>query len=157
MKTTAFKHAALAALVFSSCAHAATLEVRDCWIRSMPSNLPSSGYFVVANNGDRPATLTGVATPAYGMAMLHRSESNGSTSTMSTGSMSRRCGADVTVNFREVDPVEEIMRLTDGRGVDVAIEALGTQSTFESALRVLRPGLSTTVSVDTHSSPGETQ
>jgi alcohol dehydrogenase len=54
--------------------------------------------------------------------------------------MSRRCGADVTVNFREVDPVEEIMRLTNGRGVDVAIEALGTQNTFASALRVLRPG-----------------
>jgi alcohol dehydrogenase len=54
--------------------------------------------------------------------------------------MSRRCGADVTVNFHEVNPVAEIMRLTDGRGVDVAIEALGTQSTFESALRVLRPG-----------------
>jgi periplasmic copper chaperone A len=82
MKTFAFKQAALAALVFSSCAHAATLEVRNCWIRSMPSNLPSSGYFVVANNGDQPATLTGVATPAYGMAMLHRSESNGSTSSM---------------------------------------------------------------------------
>ena len=32
------------------------------------------------------------------------------------------------------------MKLTDGRGVDVAIEALGTQGTFESALRVLRPG-----------------
>src|SRR3984885_3241550 len=54
--------------------------------------------------------------------------------------MSRRCGADVTVNFREVDPVDEIMRLTNGRGVDVAIEALGTQNTFQSALRVLRPG-----------------
>ncbi len=54
--------------------------------------------------------------------------------------MSRRCGADVTLNFREVDPVAEIMRLTDGRGVDVAIEALGTQATFEAALRVLRPG-----------------
>jgi threonine dehydrogenase-like Zn-dependent dehydrogenase len=54
--------------------------------------------------------------------------------------MSRRCGADVTVNFREVDPVAEIMRLTNGRGVDVAIEALGTQNTFEAALRVLRPG-----------------
>jgi threonine dehydrogenase-like Zn-dependent dehydrogenase len=52
----------------------------------------------------------------------------------------RRLGADVTVNFREVDPVEEIMRLTDGRGVDVAIEALGTQATFEAALRVIRPG-----------------
>jgi alcohol dehydrogenase len=54
--------------------------------------------------------------------------------------VSRRCGADVTLNFRDVDPVAEIMRLTDGRGVDVAIEALGTQATFESALRVLRPG-----------------
>ena len=32
------------------------------------------------------------------------------------------------------------MKLTDGRGVDVSIEALGTQATFESALRVLRPG-----------------
>ena len=32
------------------------------------------------------------------------------------------------------------MRLTGGRGVDVAIEALGTQQTFESCLRVLKPG-----------------
>ncbi len=31
------------------------------------------------------------------------------------------------------------MRITDGRGVDVTIEALGTQATFEAALRVLRP------------------
>jgi threonine dehydrogenase-like Zn-dependent dehydrogenase len=52
----------------------------------------------------------------------------------------RRLGADHTVNFKEVDPVQEIMRLTGGRGVDVAIEALGTQGTFEACLRVLRPG-----------------
>ncbi len=52
----------------------------------------------------------------------------------------RSLGATHTVDFQAVDTVEEIMRLTDGRGVDVAIEALGTQSTFESALRVLRPG-----------------
>lgn len=54
--------------------------------------------------------------------------------------MSRRMGADHVVDFSASDPVEAIMELTDGRGVDVAIEALGTQSTFESALRVLRPG-----------------
>jgi threonine dehydrogenase-like Zn-dependent dehydrogenase len=54
--------------------------------------------------------------------------------------MSKTLGADHCINFKEIDPVTEIMRLTDGRGVDVAIEALGTQSTFESALRVLRPG-----------------
>jgi alcohol dehydrogenase len=54
--------------------------------------------------------------------------------------MARQVGADVVIDFHGVDPVEEIMRITDGRGVDVAIEALGTQQTFESALRVLRPG-----------------
>jgi threonine dehydrogenase-like Zn-dependent dehydrogenase len=52
----------------------------------------------------------------------------------------RRLGADHVVDFRSADPVASIMQITDGRGVDVAIEALGTQGTFESALRVLRPG-----------------
>jgi threonine dehydrogenase-like Zn-dependent dehydrogenase len=54
--------------------------------------------------------------------------------------VSRRLGADQVIDFRKSDPVEAIMRLTDGRGVDVAIEALGTQKTFEACLRVLRPG-----------------
>jgi alcohol dehydrogenase len=52
----------------------------------------------------------------------------------------RSLGASHCIDFTTVDVVAEIMRLTDGRGVDVAIEALGTQLTFESALRVLRPG-----------------
>jgi len=54
--------------------------------------------------------------------------------------MAKRMGADFVVDFKAEDPVAAIMRLTDGRGVDVAIEALGTQATFESSLRVLRPG-----------------
>lgn len=54
--------------------------------------------------------------------------------------IARRMGADHVVDFAATDPVEEIMRLTDGRGVDVSIEALGRQSTFEAALKVLRPG-----------------
>jgi len=49
-------------------------------------------------------------------------------------------GADHVVDASQCDPVEEILRLTGGRGVDVAIEALGTQQTFEACLRVLRPG-----------------
>jgi len=54
--------------------------------------------------------------------------------------IARKMGADHVVDFGKTDPVKEIMRLTDGRGVDVAIEALGRQQTFEAALRVLRPG-----------------
>ncbi|HSJ23756.1 MAG TPA: NAD(P)-dependent alcohol dehydrogenase [Longimicrobiales bacterium] len=54
--------------------------------------------------------------------------------------VAKKLGADDVVNFRDTDAVEAIMELTGGRGVDVAIEALGLQSTFESALRVVRPG-----------------
>ncbi|WP_312481817.1 NAD(P)-dependent alcohol dehydrogenase [Stutzerimonas nitrititolerans] len=54
--------------------------------------------------------------------------------------ISRQMGADVTLNFHDVDVVEEILKITGGRGVDAAIEALGTQTTFEQALRVLKPG-----------------
>ncbi|MBF0676501.1 NAD(P)-dependent alcohol dehydrogenase [Pseudomonas sp.] len=54
--------------------------------------------------------------------------------------IARQMGADVTLNFKNVDVVDEILKLTGGRGVDAAIEALGTQLTFEQALRVLKPG-----------------
>lgn len=54
--------------------------------------------------------------------------------------MARKLGADVTINFREMDPVAAVMEVTGGRGADVAIEALGTQETFERCLRSLRPG-----------------
>ena len=53
--------------------------------------------------------------------------------------MARRMGADVVLDYRAIDVVAEIRRLTGG-GVDVAIEALGTPQTFESCLRALRPG-----------------
>jgi alcohol dehydrogenase len=51
----------------------------------------------------------------------------------------QRMGADVALNYEEHDVVAEIKRLTGG-GVDVAIEALGTPSTFESCLRAVRAG-----------------
>jgi threonine dehydrogenase-like Zn-dependent dehydrogenase len=54
--------------------------------------------------------------------------------------MSRSLGVDHVVDFKAGDPAKAILELTGGRGVDVAIEALGTQGTFESALRSLRPG-----------------
>jgi threonine dehydrogenase-like Zn-dependent dehydrogenase len=53
--------------------------------------------------------------------------------------MARRMGADAVVNFAEQDVVAEVRKLTGG-GADVAIEALGTQKTFENALRSIRPG-----------------
>ena len=54
--------------------------------------------------------------------------------------MAIQMGADIALDFGTRDVVQEIMRIADGAGVDVAIEALGTQRTFESCLRVLKPG-----------------
>ena len=48
-------------------------------------------------------------------------------------------GADVVLNYKEHDVIAEVKRLTGG-GADVTIEALGTQTTFENALRTVRPG-----------------
>ncbi len=54
--------------------------------------------------------------------------------------IARTFGANVTIDIRDGDPVAKIKNMTDGRGVDVAIEALGQQTTFENALRAIRPG-----------------
>ena len=53
--------------------------------------------------------------------------------------MSRQMGADIVLDPTTVDVVAEVKRITGG-GADVAIEALGLQETFESALRSIRPG-----------------
>jgi alcohol dehydrogenase len=53
--------------------------------------------------------------------------------------MAKKMGADVVLNPAE-DVVAEIKQLTGGKGVDVSVEALGRQATFENALCVLRPG-----------------
>ena len=54
--------------------------------------------------------------------------------------LARHFGADEVVDFTKVDPVREILRLTGGRGVDSAIECLGSQATFEACVKATRPG-----------------
>lgn len=53
--------------------------------------------------------------------------------------VAQRFGATAIV-LSDADAVGEIREITEGKGVDVAIEALGSQETFEKALRSLRPG-----------------
>ena len=53
--------------------------------------------------------------------------------------IAKQLGADVVINPKTTNVTEDIRRISGG-GVDVAIEALGAQETFEHALRCLRPG-----------------
>jgi threonine dehydrogenase-like Zn-dependent dehydrogenase len=54
--------------------------------------------------------------------------------------LAREYGADEVVDFADGDPVEQIMALTDGDGVDAAIEALGRSETFEQCVAATKPG-----------------
>ncbi|PIE56516.1 MAG: alcohol dehydrogenase [Desulfobulbus propionicus] len=54
--------------------------------------------------------------------------------------LAKEYGADILINFNEVDAVEEIKRLTEGFGVDAALEAVGAQITFENCVKATRPG-----------------
>ena len=49
-------------------------------------------------------------------------------------------GADLTVNNGHDDAVAFVNSVTDGRGADVAIEAVGVPDTFELCTQLVRPG-----------------
>ncbi|MBE3569973.1 MAG: zinc-dependent alcohol dehydrogenase family protein [Bacillales bacterium] len=54
--------------------------------------------------------------------------------------MSKKFGATQTVNSSKSNAVKQVMELTDGKGVDVAIEAVGFPVTFDICQQILKPG-----------------
>jgi len=54
--------------------------------------------------------------------------------------LAREYGADEVLDFAEVDIVEAVLNLTDGEGVDTAIEALGSNQTFQQCIKVTKAG-----------------
>jgi threonine dehydrogenase-like Zn-dependent dehydrogenase len=54
--------------------------------------------------------------------------------------LARTYGADEIVDFSTEDVVDRVLELTDGEGVDTAIEALGADATFQTAVKVTKPG-----------------
>ncbi|HEX2317035.1 MAG TPA: NAD(P)-dependent alcohol dehydrogenase [Thermomonospora sp.] len=54
--------------------------------------------------------------------------------------LARTYGADEIVDFTQEDVVERVMELTQGQGVDTAIEALGADVTFQTAVKITKPG-----------------
>ena len=54
--------------------------------------------------------------------------------------IAKEMGADYVINASQTDPVEEIMKITGGIGVDNVIEAVGNPRTYEQAFKMLRRG-----------------
>ena len=68
--------------------------------------------------------------------------------------MARGFGATDVVNNGADDWVEQVMAMTDGHGVDVAIEAVGIPETFTACTKIVRPGGSV-ANVGVHGAPVE--
>jgi isopropanol dehydrogenase (NADP+) len=54
--------------------------------------------------------------------------------------LAKHFGADITIDISREDPVERILALTNGRGVDSAIEALGNAVSFANCVRATKAG-----------------
>ena len=64
----------------------------------------------------------------------------------------RKFGATHGVNSGDADWRDQIMAQTDGRGVDVAVEAVGIPATFEMCTDIVRPG-GNVANVGVHGTP----
>jgi len=67
--------------------------------------------------------------------------------------LARELGATVTLNPSEVDAETEVMRMTGGRGVDVAVEASGAAPAFDLCAKTLRECRARLIVVGYHGEP----
>lgn len=68
--------------------------------------------------------------------------------------LAKTFGATDAVNSGDSDFVETVMAMTDGLGVDTAIEAVGIPATFDMCVKLVRPG-GTVANVGVHGEPVE--
>lgn len=96
--------------------------------------IPTGGTVAVLAQG--PVGLMGTA----GAKLLGAGLIIGVESVPSRQKLARTYGADEIVDFTKEDVVDRVLELTGGDGVDTAIEALGANVTFETAVKITKPG-----------------
>jgi copper(I)-binding protein len=88
---------AIAIALSAGPALAGGIAVTGGWIRALPANVPSGGYFNLSNDTGKRIVLTGASSPACGMLMLHKSDmSDGMSSMSDVESIAIAVGAHVT-------------------------------------------------------------
>lgn len=109
---------------------------------------PLSVGFHAAMQGDAKAGQTAVVMGAgcIGLVTMMALKAMGVSSVYVVDIIQKRLekalelGADGVINGSEVNAVEEVMKLTEGRGCDLAIETAGTQITTVQTIRMTKKG-----------------
>jgi copper(I)-binding protein len=88
----------LAAILLPDLAAGQTITISKPWMRYLLPSIPAAGYMVITNRGDAPVTLTGAASPACGMLMLHEStETSGMAMMMAVPTITIPAGGSVSL------------------------------------------------------------
>lgn len=53
--------------------------------------------------------------------------------------VAKRMGSDIGINSHKENPVEKILEITNGRGVDAVLECIGSEATLLDAFKIVRP------------------
>ena len=109
---------------------------------------PLAVGFHAANQGGAHAGQTAVVMGAgcIGLVSMMALKAEGVSKVYVVDVMQKRLdkalelGADGVINAMEVDTVEELMRLTDGAGCDLAIETAGTEITTRQCVHAVKKG-----------------
>ena len=104
--------------------------------------------FMGAENGNIPigGTVAVIAQGPVGLMATAGARLRGAGLVIGVESVPRRqhlaraYGADEIVDFTQEDVMERILELTGGEGVDTAVEALGADRTFQTAIKITKPG-----------------
>ncbi len=84
------------------------------------------------------AAAGGVGLAAVQLAKVAGARVFGTVSSDAKAALVKESGADAIVNYTREKFADEVLRLTDGRGVDLILDAVG-KPTFEEGLRCLAP------------------
>jgi NADPH:quinone reductase len=84
------------------------------------------------------AAAGGVGLAAVQLAKVAGARVLGTVSSDAKAELVKSCGVDAVINYARDKFADDVLKLTDGRGVDLILDAVG-QPTFEEGLRCLAP------------------
>jgi NADPH:quinone reductase len=109
------------------------IQVLTAWHMLHTSHQASIGQTVVVHSA-----AGGVGIVAIQIAKAAGARVIGTVSSESKRALAIEYGADEVINYATKDFADEVMRLTDGKGVDLILDAVG-KPTFEQGLKCLKP------------------
>ena len=111
------------------------------------SDVMCTGFHAATSGGVKKGdTVAVVGDGAVGLCAIVASKLKGAKSIIALGrnperqKLAKEFGATDTVEERGNDAIDLVLKLTDGIGVNVALECVGTKESMETAAGITRPG-----------------